>query len=127
YRNLKGFDLRLPIGRLTLVAGPSGAGTSTLFRDLLSPAVHYAISRQKARPSGLAFMKGSGFAAEDLSYGPRRPVFDELRQAHRFKSVIEVDQSPIGKTPRSTPATYLGIFDVVRQFFAALPEAKMRG
>jgi excinuclease ABC subunit A len=53
--------------------------------------------------------------------------FAELRGAAGFKSVIEVDQSPIGKTPRSTPATYLGIFDLIRQFFASLPESKVHG
>ncbi|MDR1282517.1 MAG: excinuclease ABC subunit A, partial [Opitutaceae bacterium] len=60
---------------------------------------------------------------------PPAPLFpfDELTGANTFRSVIEVDQSPIGKTPRSTPATYQGIFDLIRQFFASLPEAKLRG
>ena len=117
-RNLGGFDLRLPMGRLIMVAGPSGAGKSTLFRDVLRPAVDCAIKTRKDRLSGKDFERhaGNGLAP-----------FRELRNASGFRSVIEVDQSPIGKTPRSTPATYLGIFDLVRAFFASLPEAKMRG
>jgi energy-coupling factor transporter ATP-binding protein EcfA2 len=129
FRNLKGFDLRLPLGRLIMVAGPSGAGKSTLFRDVLHPAVGRAIKAGKARLTGRDFVRATGFAAEDLRAGEAKPVppFAELRHAHGFKAVIEVDQAPIGKTPRSTPATYLGIFDLIRQFFASLPEAKMRG
>ena len=138
FRNLKNFDLRLPLGRLTMVAGPSGAGKSTLFRDVLYPAVTHAIKAKKSKLSGKDFVKTTGFACE----GPASPIsasgsrlsaldsqlpFEELRNAQLFKSVIEVDQSPIGKTPRSTPATYLGIFDLIRQFFASLPESKMRG
>ncbi len=124
YRNLQGFDLRLPLRRLIMAAGPSGAGKSTLFRDVLHPAVTHAIKAKKARLTGRDFVKAAHFAPD----GPdAHPPFGELRNAHPFKSVIEVDQSPIGKTPRSTPATYLGIFDLIRQFFASLPEAKMRG
>ncbi len=123
FRNLKGFDLRLPLGRLIMIAGPSGAGKSTLFRDLLHPAVAHAIKSKKKKLTGREFTKATGFISED----PSSPPFTELINAGAFRSVIEVDQSPIGKTPRSTPATYLGIFDLVRQFFASLPEAKMRG
>ncbi len=117
FRNLKGVDLRLPPGRLTMVAGPSGAGKSTLFRDLLGPAASRAIRERRPRLTGGQFARGSG--------GPA--LFTELRNAQGFRSVIEVDQSPIGKTPRSTPATYLGIFDLIRRFFASLPESKIRG
>ena len=124
YRNLQGFDLRLPLGRLIMAAGPSGSGKSTLFRDVLNPAVTQAIKAKKARLTGRDFVKATRFAP-DTPGAP--PPFGELLNARAFRSVIEVDQSPIGKTPRSTPATYLGIFDLIRQFFASLPEAKMRG
>ncbi len=126
YRNLQGVHLRLPPGRLVLVAGPSGAGKSTLFRDLLGPAASCAIARKTKRLTGREFVRATGFAAE-AGGGGSAPPFTELRHAESFRSVIEVDQSPIGKTPRSTPATYLGIFDLIRQFFAALPESKLRG
>ncbi len=128
-RNLKNFDLRLPLGRLILACGPSGAGKSTLFRDLLHPAVEHAIKTKSAKLTGKAYAKttGSGSDAVPHSLTPSLPPFEELRGAELFKRVIEVDQSPIGKTPRSTPATYLGIFDLIRTFFAGLPEAKIRG
>lgn len=120
FRNLKGFDLRLPCGRLIMVAGPSGAGKSTLFRDVLHPAVAHAIKAKRARLAGREFARATGFDGD-------APPFGRLSGAEGFRSVIEVDQAPIGKTPRSTPATYLGIFDLIRQFFASLPESKMRG
>src|SRR5208283_1539923 len=95
-RNLQGVDLRLPLGRLVMVAGPSGAGKSTLFRDLLGPAVACAVGAGRPRLTGAEFARRSGG-------GPAQ--FDALLGADGFRSVIEVDQSPIGKTPRSTPAT----------------------
>ena len=115
-----------------MVAGPSGAGKSTLFRDLLHPAISHAIIARKPKLSGRDFVKATGFDSADsqlstLSPQPGRHPFAELRGANGFKRVVEVDQSPIGKTPRSTPATYLGIFDLIRQFFASLPESKIRG
>ncbi len=127
FRNLKGFDLRLPLGRLIMVAGPSGAGKSTLFRDVLHPAVGHAIKAGKAKLTGRDFVKQTGFATTEIPDAEAPVPFGELRGAATFRRVIEVDQSPIGKTPRSTPATYLGIFDLIRQFFATLPEAKIRG
>ena len=137
YRNLRNVDLRLPHGRLIMVCGPSGAGKSTLFGDLLRPAVACALKHRKSRISGREFARLTGFVAELPAAGPsgaiatridRSPaVFMDLRGVTAFKSVIDVDQAPIGKTPRSSPATYLGIFDLIRQFFASLPEARIRG
>ena len=127
YRNLRSVDLRLPLGRLIMVCGPSGAGKSSLFGDLLQPAVACAIRRRKPRLTGREFARLTNFAGDYPVSGLRNPVFDTLRGAQVFKAVIEVDQAPIGKTPRSTPATYLGIFDLIRQFFASLPESKIRG
>ena len=118
HRNLRGFDVRIPVGRLTMVAGPSGAGKSTLFRDVLGPAAECAIKARKQAITGAEFSR--------LSREPGRR-FRDLRNLGGLRSVVEVDQSPIGKTPRSTPATYLGIFDLVRAFFASLPESKIRG
>ena len=122
FRNLKNFDLHLPPGRLIMVAGPSGAGKSTLFRDVLQPAVAHAIKTKTKKLTGREFVHATDFVTE----GSPTP-FSALTGASAFRSVIEVDQSPIGKTPRSTPATYLGIFDLIRQFFASLPESKIRG
>ncbi len=134
-RNLKGDELRLPIGRLIMACGVSGAGKSTLLRDLLRPLVRHAAK------NGLSRMKPADFpGANDPSGVPSdtgtrgssgnrngRAPFAELINGDRFRKVIEVDQDPIGKTPRSTPATYLGAFDVIRQVYASLPEAKIRG
>ncbi len=122
FRNLQNFDLRLPLGRLIMAAGPSGAGKSTLFRDVLHPAVAHAIKAKATKLTGKELVKAGAFPT-DASTVP----FTALTGATGFKGVIEVDQSPIGKTPRSTPATYLGIFDLIRQFFATLPEARMHG
>ncbi|MGA3007902.1 MAG: excinuclease ABC subunit A, partial [Opitutaceae bacterium] len=128
FRNLKNIDLRLPLGRLIMAAGPSGAGKSSLFRDLLHPAVACAIKNKKSKLSGREFVKATGWSDDRGRPTPgSRPPFAELRLADSFRSVIEVDQAPIGKTPRSTPATYLGLFDLIRQFFASLPEARVRG
>jgi excinuclease ABC subunit A len=121
YRNLKGFDLRIPLGRLVMVAGPSGAGKSTLCCDLLRPAVSLAVKNRQSRLSGRSFARAAGFDPGEAA------PFAELRGGPAFQAVIAVDQAPIGKTPRSTPATYLGIFDFIRAFFATLPESRIRG
>ena len=123
FRNLKNQNLKLPHQRLTMVCGASGAGKSSLVRDLLGQAAAYSIKSKKKTVTGKMFAKnGKAIEGEEGNV-----LFRSLSGAHSFRSVIEVDQSPIGKTPRSTPATYLGVFDTIRLFFSNLPESKMRG
>ncbi|XXF76089.1 excinuclease ABC subunit UvrA [Myxococcaceae bacterium GXIMD 01537] len=103
--NLQRVDLRIPVGRLCVVSGVSGSGKSTLVRQVLYPALRESL--------GLV--------------GPKPGPFDALRGMGAVKRVLAVDQSPIGRTPRSVPATFLGIWDELRRAFAATPEAKIRG
>jgi excinuclease ABC subunit A len=103
--NLKRVDLRIPLGRFVVVAGVSGSGKSTLIRQVLLPAVR----------------KKLGLVTEDP--GPH----SGLRGLGALSRAISVDQSPIGRTPRSVPATFLGIWDVIRSIFAAANDAKVRG
>ena len=103
--NLKRVNLELPLERLTVVAGVSGSGKSTLIRQVLYPAARRALGLVAAEPLAFTSLKGH----------------EPLRR------VLAVDQSPIGRTSRSVPATFLGIWDELRRVFAALPEAKSRG
>ena len=103
--NLKSVDLKLPLGKMICITGVSGSGKSTLVHDTLYPALKKHIYNSRKKP--LPFKKISGI--------------DEIDK------VIEVDQSPIGRTPRSNPATYTGVFSDIRQLFSELPEAKIRG
>ncbi|MEN8792591.1 MAG: excinuclease ABC subunit UvrA [Lentimonas sp.] len=117
-RNLKGFDVQIPMQCLTVVCGVSGAGKSTLVRALLKPLVEAAIET-----------KSEKLTKKQLSttHSPLATNFHALSGAESVRKVIEVDHSPIGKTNRSTPATYIGAFDVIRDIYANLPEANMRG
>jgi excinuclease ABC subunit A len=104
--NLKDLTVEFPLNRFVVVTGVSGSGKSTMIRECLIPAVKNCLARPKDRSRG-EFCKVSGFEG--------------------LKAVYEVDQSPVGRTPRSTPATYVGFFDVIRQLFAQTPEARLRG
>src|SRR5262249_38937090 len=103
--NLRGVDLSLPPGRRTVVAGGSRAGKSTLVRRVLFPAVREALGRTTPPPGPFRRLTGIG----------------------PLRRVLSVDQSPIGRTPRSVPATFLGIWDELRRVFAGTPEARARG
>jgi len=103
--NLQNLDVEIPLGRLVAVTGVSGSGKSTLVNELLHPALEHQLGTKVPFPAGL----------------------DELRGISAIDKVIVIDQSPIGRTPRSNPATYTGAFDPIRQVFAATVEAKARG
>ncbi|MBX3271588.1 MAG: excinuclease ABC subunit UvrA [Sandaracinaceae bacterium] len=102
--NLRGVDVAIPLGTLTCVTGVSGSGKSSLVGDTLVPLVRAAL-RGEARDAGGARLSG----------------------LEGIDAVVEVDQAPIGRTPRSNPATYAGLFALIRELFASLPEARARG
>ena len=107
--NLSGVDVSFPLGRLTAITCISGSGKSTLLRGVLLPAVEESLARAGRRKKS----------------GPH--YWKSISGTQHLSQVIEVDQSPIGKTSRSTPATYLKIFDSIRTLYAGLPEARLRG
>ncbi len=103
--NLKNVDLKLPLGTLTCVTGVSGSGKSSLILETLYKALNKEINGSR-EPAGF---------------------YNQLKGAENIDKIIDIDQSPIGRTPRSNPATYTGLFTYIRDWFAGLPEAKARG
>ena len=103
--NLKNLDVRLPLGVMSCITGVSGAGKSTLINQILFPALSNRLHKS------------------DLACG----VHSGITGLEHLDKIINIDQKPIGRTPRSNPATYTKVFDLVRDFFALLPEAKVRG
>ncbi|MBV9618755.1 MAG: excinuclease ABC subunit UvrA, partial [Verrucomicrobia bacterium] len=105
--NLKDVDVRFPIGRLCVITGISGSGKSTLMHEILLPAVIEQLENKKRKGDGDLFKLVSG--------------------TEEIEAVYEVDQSPIGKTSRSTPGTYIKVFDEIRNLYAQLPVSRVRG
>ena len=103
--NLKGVNAKVELGTLTVVTGVSGSGKSSLVTDTLAPALTNAVHRSKR------------------AVGP----YKKLEGIELIDKVIDIDQSPIGRTPRSNPATYIGLWDDLRALFASTPESRMRG
>lgn len=103
--NLKNVNLKLPLGMLVLVTGVSGSGKSSLINNTLQPILSQYFYRSDKKP---------------LEY-------QAINGINNIDKVIEIDQNPIGRTPRSNPATYIGVFDEIRKLFASLPAAKIRG
>ncbi len=104
--NLKNVEVRFPVGRLSVITGISGSGKSTLMRSVLLPAVKEALKTKR---------------------NPQRELVSTISGADAFETVYEVDQSPIGKTSRSTPATYIKVFDEIRKLYGQLPVSRVRG
>jgi excinuclease ABC subunit A len=109
--NLRGLDIAVPLCRLVCVTGVSGSGKSTLVRDILHDNLRQLLSEERNRKAGRAKAFGC----------------DAISGADAVDRVLEVDQTPIGRTPRSCPATYIGFWDHIRRLFAQSPEARMRG
>ncbi len=103
--NLKNIDVTFPLGVLTVVTGVSGSGKSTLVDDILYPALARFVNKS---------------SIEALEH-------DSIEGLKHVDKIIEIDQSPIGRTPRSNPATYTGLFTPIRELYAMLPESRERG
>ena len=126
--NIKGSDVRIPLGRLVVITGVSGSGKSTVARDVLYANLRALLAQSSARTGNRAGRKTSRNGGDRR----RRPAgkfigCDAVLGVEHLDRVLEVDQTPIGKTPRSCPATYIGFWDEIRRIYAGTTEARIRG
>ncbi len=103
--NLRNIDVSIPLGKLVCITGVSGSGKSTLMVDILYAALAHDLNRAHTQPG----------------------AYDRIEGIEQLDKIINIDQSPIGRSPRSNPGTYTGMFDEIRKLYAELPESKMRG
>ena len=127
--NVKDADVRIPLGRLVVITGVSGSGKSTVARDVLYANLRRQLGDGLARriAAARARPRSAQAAGRGRSNAPQLIGCSGLRGLERVDRVLEVDQTPIGKTPRSCPATYIGLWDDIRRIFAATTEARLRG
>lgn len=112
--NLKDLDVAIPLGMMVVVTGVSGSGKSTLVHDVLFKSLE-------------AFQKTGARAGDEQAAASARPPCRKIEGAELIRQAVLVDQSPIGRTPRSNPVTYIKAFDLIRELFASTPEARRRG
>jgi excinuclease ABC subunit A len=115
--NLKSVDVCIPLGMLVCVTGVSGSGKSSLVHDVIYRALDAQVNKERKNQS----------AASDDANDTRKQTLKRVEKADLLTSVVMVDQSPIGRTPRSNPVTYIKAFDIIRDLFASTPEADRRG
>ena len=138
--NLKNIDVRFPVGRLSVITGISGSGKSTLMHEVLLPAVKASLGSARVSRAGEGILPSRTFQlrlwgdklGKKKSSLPQNAATSTLQacapqNANCIEAVYEVDQSPIGKTSRSTPGTYVKVFDEIRNLYAQLPVSRMRG
>jgi excinuclease ABC subunit A len=119
--NLKGVDVTIPLGLLTVVTGVSGSGKSTLVHEVVYKSL------QAKLHSGANHANEAGAAGENEDADAPRMTCTRMEGAHHIRDVVMIDQTPIGRTPRSNPVTYIKAFDIIRSLFATTREAEKRG
>src|SRR5262249_25292087 len=122
HNNLKGIDVEIPLGLFVCITGVSGSGKSSLINDILMEGTRHALGRSTRTAEN-----GDDDADDEDETPHQIGAHDRIDGLEHIDKIIDIDQSPIGRTPRSNPATYIKVFDQIRDLFTQLPEAKIRG